>query len=222
MQSSGEARRCEDHDSVTCASLGALLPLLHYRYAFHTPALLAHSTHPPARTPDQSEWSAPLGPLHPARPSRPASSGTPLSPLLPAHPSRPALSGTPLPDRNSRPTLRLPSLSLPARHSLHHPPNPPLSTRSFRPALHYPPSLAARGHAPTDKPFLTRTRPSRHARTPGLSSRPAPPGPPFTTHSSRHAPPGLSLLERRSRNAPPGPPLSARPFQRTTLPAHPS
>ena len=93
-------------------------------------------------TPPHAHPTSPPGQLHrclvsstgPAAPGPPLPARffwyTPLSTLLPAHPSRPDISSTPLPD-NSRPTLRLPSLSLPARHSLHNPPNPPLFTRSF-------------------------------------------------------------------------------------------
>ena len=158
MQSSGEARCCEDHNSVPCASLGALLPPLYYRYAFHTPALSAHSTHPPRThtrpvrlVSSTAAWSAPLDPLHPARPSRPASSGTPLS----AHSSRPTPLGPIFQARPSRTTLgplsgfpvcpsRLVTLctTLPTRLSLHAPSDPPFTT--------HPPSPRAATALPTN------------------------------------------------------------------------
>ena len=140
MQSSGEARCCEDHDSVPCASLGALLPPLYYRYAFHTPALSAHSTHPPARTPDRTAWSAPPlpGQLHRARCTRPA----PPGPLLPVHTSQHTPPGPPLSARYFKhaPPGQLSahsqaSQSVPPGSSLSAPPSQPASLYTLLPTL---------------------------------------------------------------------------------------
>ncbi len=136
--------------------------------------------------PDQSSWSALLGPLL---------SPTPPAPLLPAHPSQHTPPGPHFQARPSRTAALGPLSGLPAR---------PFSAPPSRPvylgtASSDPPFTASLG-----TPFLAS--PSRH-HSPGLPSQFVPPGPPLPSRSSRPgrpAPLTTVLPAHSSRPAPSG------------------